>query len=285
MLPVLFSIGSVSISSFGMFLALGFLVGVFLIWRLSRAWDLDEEKILDLTLLTFLGGLVGARLYFGLTNPQFFSENYFNIVLINKIPGFSFWGAILGGWLTLYFVSRAKRINFWQAADIASVGLLGGLILSSLGCFLGSCSVGIQSNLFFAVYMAGFLGKRFPTQALEALLLFLLFLRIWSLATHFHSRGKIISLTLIYIGIVKFVMEFLKENRGEGVFLSLVLISLGMTIFYRVNKKSPVSDLKSLLSRRYAIARVQKYWYNQKTLISWRLKDFKKYVKFPRKNH
>ena len=47
MLPVLFSIGKISVSSFGIFLALGILLGIFLVWRLSRAWDLDEEKILD----------------------------------------------------------------------------------------------------------------------------------------------------------------------------------------------------------------------------------------------
>src|ERR1035437_2093730 len=101
MFPVLFIIPGKSVSSFGIFLALGFLYGVFLIWRLSRAWDLDEEKVLDLTLFTFLGGLIGARLYFALENPQIFTANILRLVLVTKYTGFSFWGAILGGWLTL----------------------------------------------------------------------------------------------------------------------------------------------------------------------------------------
>lgn len=290
MLPVLFSIGTVSVSSFGVFLAMGFLLGVFLIWRLSRAWDLDEEKILDLTLVTFLGGLIGARLYFVLDNLPLFREDLIRIILIHKIPGFSFWGAFLGGWLTLYYWCRTKKLDFWQVGDIASVGFLGGLILANLGCFFGGCNIGIPSNLFFAVNMVGFFGKRFPTQLLEAVLLFLVTLSIWSAATHFHARGKILALTLIYIGLIKFLMEPLKQNHNGGVYLSLVLFFLGVTILYRVTKRNIISDLKNLgnlLSklitskemRRMALVRLQKNWYNQKTSIFWKARNLKKLLR------
>lgn len=287
MLPVLFSIGTTPISSFGVFLALGFFVGVFLIWRLARAWDFDEEKILDLILLTFLGGLIGARLYFGLENLHLFAPDPIRIILISKIPGFSFWGALLGGWLALYFFSRVKKMDFWQVADIVAVGFLGGLILADLGCFFGGCEIGVQSNLLIAVNMVGTLGKRFPTQILESAMFFLVLLGIWSSAIRFHFRGKIVSLSLIYLGLIKFLMEPLKANHDEGIFLSIVLFILGMTILYKVAKRNFMSDLKKLLlfisklisdssTRKYAIDRVRKYWYNQKTSISWRIRNFKK---------
>ena len=178
MFPVLFTIGKIPVSSFGVFLSLGFLLGVFLIWRISRAWDLDEEKILDLTLFTFLGGLIGARIYFVIEHFQVFSQNLPGIFFFNKIPGFSFWGAVLGGWLMLFFLVKDKRWDFWMISDIAAIGFLGGLILSDIGCFLGGCSVGIRSDLFLAVNMVGVLGKRFPIQAVEAFFLFLALLSL-----------------------------------------------------------------------------------------------------------
>lgn len=287
MLPVLFSIDKISVSSFGVFLALGFMFGVFLVWRLSRAWDLDEEKILDLTLLTFLGGLLGARIYYGLEHLPYFSQNPLNFLLFNKVPGFSFWGAFLGGWLTLYYFAKRKKVDFWQVGDIAAVGFLGGLIFSSFGCFLGGCNIGVQSNLFFSVPIVGIVGKRFPVQILEGFLLVLAFLNLWSKSTRFHPRGKMLGLSLIYIGSVNLLMEPLREFRDEGLFLSLILICLGINIFYKKTSRSLRGDLKGLLifikkfftdslTRKHAIVAVRKYWYNQKTLISWKFRNLKK---------
>ncbi len=300
MLPVLFSIGKWPVSSFGVFLTLGFLVGVFLVWRLSRAWDLDEEKILDLTLLTFLGGLIGSRIYFVLEHLPIFLQDIFRIVLINKYPGFSFWGSFLGGWLSLVYFARAKKQDFWLLGDIAAVGFLGSLVLSDLGCFLGGCQVGIRSN-FLAVSMVGILGKRFPTQVLEAALFSFVLLKLWSEASRFHLRGKILSLALIYIGVIKFLMVPLQQKSDESRFLPVILFVLGMTILYRITKRNIISDIKNLPKvifksltdpaiRKSWLLRLQKNWYNQKTSISWKFRNFKKglrrlNVKFSYKNN
>lgn len=275
MFPVLLSIGKISISSYGVFLAIGFLTSLFLIWRLARAWDLNEEKVLDLSLLTFLGGILGARIYFVLENFSLFSQNLYSVILFNKVPGFSFWGAFLGGWLTLYFFSRRKRMDFWQLTDIASVGLIFGLILSDLGCFFGGCNIGIQSNLFFSVGMVGALGKRFPVQLLEAALLYLIFLKLWGKVKHFHQRGFIAGLSLIYIGIVKFLTEALRQNHNTGTILDVVLIVLGINILVKITKRDLKADLKNF-KQNFTLANVLKYWYNQKTAVYWSLRNFRK---------
>jgi len=269
-------------------LALGFLLGIFLVWRLCRAWDLDEEKILDITLLTLLGGLLGARVYFAIENLQVFSLPL-NLILINKAPGLSFWGGILGGWLTLYFLARRKRLNFWQLADIAVVGLLGGLIMSDIGCFLGGCDVGSPSKAFFAVTMVGSIGKRWPIQIMEALFLTVSLTNVWSQATHFHQRGKIVSLAFVYIGISKLVLEPFRQDHS-GVVFSAVFILLGATIFYRLTKQTPLIHLKVLgqflikfftdpKARLDVVQTLSKTWYNQKTAINWKLRNLKKLLR------
>lgn len=290
MLPVLFSIGNVAISSFGVFLALAFLFGVFLIWRLSRAWDLPEEKILDLTLLSFVGGLLGARIFFVAEHLQVFMSLE-KILFINKYPGFSFWGGFLGGWLALYFFSRKFKMDFAAVADIGIVGFLGGLILGNLGCFLGGCGVGVASNLFFAVPMVGFIGKRFPVQALEAITLSLVLVRIWAKATHFHPRGLIVSQCLIYIGAVKLLTELLKD-KTSGFLFPLTLIILGVHIFYRIysGKRTILADIKFFLkfilslfndakARNLAVQQIKKSWYNQKITLSWKIRNFGKFLR------
>ncbi|MBI4035958.1 prolipoprotein diacylglyceryl transferase [Candidatus Daviesbacteria bacterium] len=277
MFPVLFSVGKLSVSSYGVFLALGFLLGIFLVWRLARAWDLDEEKILDFTLLTFLGGLAGARLYFVISHLQLFMASPLNLILINKFPGFSFWGGVLGGWLTLFFLTRNKRLDFWQVADIAAVGLIGALVLSNIGCFLGGCGVGAPSEAFFSIAMLGSIGKRWPVQIVEALFLLAALRLLWSQAIHFHQRGKIVSLGFIYIGIIKLILEPFRVDHS-GAFFSAVFVLLGLTIFYKVTRQNPLAHAKNVL-RSLSMQNLSKSWYNQKTNISWKVRNLKKLLK------
>lgn len=289
MFPVLFKIGSVSVSSFGVFLALGSLLGIFLVWRLARAWDLDEEKILDLTLLTFVGGLIGARVYFAMEHLSLFTSSPLSLILINKNPGFSFWGGFLGGWLTLFTFAKRFKVDFWQLADIAAVGLMGGLILSDLGCFLGACNIGAPSKAFFSVTMVGVVGKRWPIQIIEALFLTFGLFKVWSKALHFHQRGKIVSLAFIYIGITRLVLEPLKQNHSSALF-SAVLLLLGLTIYYKVTKQSPVAHLKRLgrfsagvitnpKVQKQVVQSAGKSWYNTKASIAWKLRNIKKMLR------
>lgn len=289
MFPVLFSIGNITVSSYGVFLALGFLYGTFLVWRLSRAWDLDEEKSLDLTLLTFIGALVVARIYFVFEHLQYFTGSPLSVILINKVPGFSFWGGILGGWLTLFYFSKRFKMDFWHLADIASVGLLGGLILSDLGCFVGGCSIGTPLNSIFAVTMIGAVGKRWPVQILEALFLTLCLTRIWYQATHFHQRGKIAALTFIYVGIVKLIAEIYKQDHSEA-FFAVICVLLGTNIYYKVTKQNPITQFKEIkrffirlvsdsVYRKGVVQRFKKSCYNQKTAFSWRIRNLKKVLR------
>ena len=289
MIPVLFSIGKLQVSSYGVFLALGILFGVFLIWRLCRAWDLDEEKSLDLALLTFFGGLLGARIYYVFLNLQYFISSPLNLILIHKAPGLFFWGGILGGWLTLYYFANRFKMDFWLLADIALVGVLGGMIFSDLGCFLGGCNIGIPSKAFFAVTMVGSIGKRWPVQVIESLFLIFSLMKIWSEALRFHQRGKIAGLGFIYIGAIKLILDPVREDHSGRAF-SLVFILLGLTIYYRVTKQSPVIQFKLLRKfldrfikepdfRKRIVQSLYKYCYNQKTAISWKLKNLKKILR------
>lgn len=266
MFPVLFSIGSLSVSSFGVFLGLSLLFGIFLIWRLARAWDLDEEKVLDLTILVLISGLIVSRLYFIFEHFSVFGFDPFKWIVFYKYPGFSFWGAFLGGWLGLFYFSPKKRFDFWLLSDIASIGFLGSLILSNIGCFLGGCNIGVVSN-FLSVPMVGAVGKRFPVQILESILLSLIVWKMWSKVTHFHKSGTISAACFFLFGLIRLVLAPLKANRGDFIF-SISLMILGLTIFYKVTNREIISDIRNFFLdskfRKEITTALAKNWYNQK---------------------
>lgn len=305
MVPILFSFGQFSLPSFGLFLALGLILGTILVWRQARAWDLDEEKVLDLTLLAFFGGLIGARIYFVLLHFNFFFSEPIKIFLFNRYPGFSFWGGLLSGILILILFSKKFKLNIWQIGDIAILGLLGGLVFGDIGCFFGGCGIGIESNLFFASPVVGLVGKRFPIQAVEGFAALFLLLTLWPQALKFHIFGKILSKGLIYLGIVKLILEGYRDQKVSGVIwgiggyvFSIALIVAGIFVYYKVSKRNILSDIKLffvglgrfIINNRFRKALLVYFWkscYNKirKTLtntkvsIKWKFRGLSKILR------
>ncbi|MBI4040056.1 prolipoprotein diacylglyceryl transferase [Candidatus Daviesbacteria bacterium] len=275
MFPVLFNLGPVAISSFGFFMAAAFLVAVFAIWRVTQVYGIDEEKTLDLILLTFFGGVIGARIYFVLLNLSYFND-ISKVLLINRYPGLSFWGALLGGILALGYFSARLRLNFWQMADFGAIGLLIGIVIGNIGCFLGGCEFGVVSNLPFATGVAGLIGKRFPVSILESLILLVVFYYLWKQVLRFHFAGKIAALFLVLLGLTKFITEFYRGDAKQilawvsyGHILSAVLVVLGLVVFYNQSKRDFRSDLVAMVitpfdrrRRDLLLSKIRRSWYN-----------------------
>ena len=280
--PLLLTIDNFSVSSFGFFLSLAFLTAVFVIWRLCRVYDIDEEKTLDIALLSFFGGLIGARVFYVLTNTAQFADLQ-RVFLVNRYPGLNFWGGIIFGFLTLQLIVKHFRLQLWQMADFVTVGVFAGLILGSTGCILGSCQYGVVSSSPLAVLQVGVLERRFPVQLLAALLYFFAYLYLWKICLRFHFNGKVTSAGLIILGLVKFFTEFLRGDAQNLVgnftvnqLFAVVAFFLGFVVLYTQGKRSVKGDLHSCLKffinnnfRRMALAKMFKGWYNFR--INWKV--------------
>lgn len=277
MYPILLSLGPIKISSFGVFLVLGILAAVYFIWKLAKTYDIGEEKILDLAILTFFGGVIGARLYFIAWHFDAFA-NFGKILLINRYPGLSFWGGLFGGLLTLYLLTKKFKLNFWQIADFAAIGFLAGLILGDLGCFLGGCFYGVPSNLPFATPIIGVIGRRFPIAIIESLILLAFFSSFWKQSIRFHFFGKIFAFSLMLIGIVKSITQIYRGDirPWENIF-PIILFAFGATVYYLRSKRRLSADLKFVVSifttrknQELVLSSLKKSCYNTK--VNWKIR-------------
>lgn len=274
MKPVFLTIFGQPLSSFSLFFLAAFLLAVYVIWRITKVYELDEEKMLDILILTFFGGLIVARIYFILFHLDQ-SMSILKILLINRYPGLSFWGGFFGGLLILKLLTLRFKLNFWQVLDFATPALFLGLSVASIGCILGSCQYGLPSNLPFAITQVGLVDKRFPIQIIESLLFFLGFLYLWKSALKFHPQGAVAAWGLFLLGLFKLGLEFFYGSRqwfgpfSTGEFFASCLIIFAIFVHFLSNKRTPLADLKLLKNtltqkskRDLAISKLLKNWYN-----------------------
>nr|MBA2736012.1 prolipoprotein diacylglyceryl transferase [Pyrinomonadaceae bacterium] len=78
MFPELFRIGNFPINTYGVLLAAGMLLALFVTARLAARDGLPRERIYDLGLWTLIGGLIGSKILMVLTeeNVQIFSLDF-----------------------------------------------------------------------------------------------------------------------------------------------------------------------------------------------------------------
>lgn len=130
---LLVSFGFIKIYAFGLSMALGFLSGLFIVWRQVKTLALPYEKFLDAVFGGLLAGLFGARLFYIVFHFGDFGYNPFNWVLFLHYPGFNFLGGLIFTFLTVFYQTEKAKINFWQTGDILIWGLLIAQISGNLG--------------------------------------------------------------------------------------------------------------------------------------------------------
>lgn len=297
MFPVLITIGNFPVSSFGLFLVLGIFFGAFSVWRIARSFDFDAEKVLDLIFLTFGTGFVISRITFVLMNLSVF-DSFTKIFFVNRYPGLSFWGGLIGGLIALSWLAKRNRMTFLQAADIAMVGFFVAAFFAEIGCLLGGCGVGLSTTSIISVDQAGAIGKRMPIQLYEAVIYLVIFFWLWRKILRFHIQGSFLARGLILLGLIKLVANYFKEpgvkfNLGGIVvnpdyLLSGFVILLGVYFHYRINKKTPLKDIgtffKFFVSRsmqKSFMTKLIRGWYNLKINFTVGLgRGFKRLLKF-----
>ncbi len=296
MFPVLFTIGNFPVSSYGLMLALGIFFGAFSVWRLARSFDFDAERVLDLIFLTVGTGFVFSRALFVLLNLEVF-DSVTKIFFINRYPGLSFWGGLIGGFLALLWFSKRHKITFLQSADLAIVGFFIAAFFAEIGCLLGGCGIGLQTTSYISVDQAGAIGKRIPIQIYEALFYIIVFIRFWKSILRFHIQGSFLAKGLMIIGLSKLVSGFFKEPgqsfdlSGVKVYpdtlLAVIVMLAGVYYHYKIYRRTPFDDAKvffKLLTSRQMqknlAGKIIRGWYNARAdLTIGAAKGFKRMLR------
>jgi len=160
-LPVLDDGAGVPIRGYGVMLLVAAAAGTWLSIVRGRALGIDADTILALATDVFIWGLVGARMFYVLQyREQFFRPDMSLLDSLAAIANIAGGGLVVFGSLptaavAVWRFAIRRGIPVLQLADCIAPGLLLGLAIGRVGCFLNGCCYGGPCDLPWAV--------RFPT--------------------------------------------------------------------------------------------------------------------------
>lgn len=254
MLPILINLGPIQIRSFGVFLVLAFLLATFVLWREGQKQGYNEEKLLDLALISIFSGFIGARVYYVLTNWAYYSGRFGDAFKFWE-GGLAFHGALLGGFLGVWWFTRRNKWPFLQVADFASLAVLLGEIIGKIGSLLNGDDYGLQSKLPWAIQIPGVIGQRHPSPIYEAIILLIIYIFLLKKYRVKERSGGIFFSFLTSLGVGRLVTEIFRDNPTfilglkEGFWGGSVLVLLGASGLYWFYSQGVKSEIKALLER------------------------------------
>lgn len=228
-------------------LFLAFLGAMNLAGWLARRQKLNPEVIYDLALWVFIGGLVGARLFYVI---QYWGVRVHSFAEIFRVweGGIVLYGSIIGGTICFFLYWAMRPFPLRPILDVIAPALVLGIAIGRFGCFLNGCCYGDLCSLPWGVsfpqpsppWQAQVAGNLIgsethwslpvhPTQiysVIDGLVLMGLLLAYFPLR---RRDGEVIALLMVTYPITRALIEYLRND--ERVFMAGMTISQNISLF------------------------------------------------------
>ena len=231
-------IGPLDLKTFGICFACGFLVSGLILGRRFRELGRPVDWSYEMVFAALIGGLVGSRIDYILQNWDKVSGDLLGNIFSGS--GLVWFGGLVGGALGVILWARWRGFLGWQLFDAAAVPLAVGYAIGRVGCQLsGDGDYGTHSDLPWAMsYPDGTVPTTdtvHPTPVYETLAMGVAGVVLWRLRDRF-APGVLFGLYLIFAGIERFLVEFIRRNEEvvagltQPQLISLALLALGVAI-------------------------------------------------------
>lgn len=255
MCPRLLDIGPFTIYSYGLMLAIGFIVASSLLTRELRRKLLDPNLGNNITLIALVTGVAGSKMLYLIEHWSEFIADPLGMAF--SPSGLTFYGGFLLATLVVYLYVRRKKVNFFAIADATAPGLLLGYGIARIGCHLaGDGDYGFPTTLPWGTdysngtYPPSAAFRNFPeitsqfpngivpdntpchpTPVYELLLCAVFFWILWRMRKTTTPEGKLFMAYLVLAGLERFTIEFIRLNPRVAFGLSEAqLIAIGLMV-------------------------------------------------------
>lgn len=245
----------ISIKTFGVVFALGFLACGCVVARRLRELGKPVDWAYEITFAALLGGVVGARAYYVIQNYSQVKHDLLGSIFSGS--GLVWYGGAIGGAIGVIAWMRWRHALELRMFDMCATALTLGYAIGRIGCQVsGDGDYGIRSSLPWAMgYPHGTLptppGVRVqPTPIYETVTMCLLAYLLWQLRDRVRP-GVVFALYLVGSGLERFLVEFIRRNKEVLAGLtapqleSLALLAIGVVWLWAMARRSGVGGLRA----------------------------------------
>lgn len=269
--PVLVHLGPVTLHTYGLLVATGVLLGLWLVRRRAVQAGVDPDRAWNLGVYITLAALVGSKVWLILQFWSYYSANPREIFALNTLQSAGvFYGGLITAVVVIVFYTRRAGLKFLPLADVYSAPLALGHAIGRLGCFSAGCCWGKETVLPWGVtftdpYAGQLIGvplgvRLHPTQLYEALALLVIFGVLTWLARRQSFTGQLFAVYLVLYGIARAIVEALRGDPSRTMVfggaaslmqvVSIGLILLGALLWWRAPKAQAAAQLAPAPSKR-----------------------------------
>ena len=256
MRPTLFTIGSIPIRGYGLMVAIGFLVAIFVASHRAKKQGISSQDISDLGFYILISAMLGARFF------HYFQhlDEYGSFWSVFKVweGGLAYYGgfilALAVGVIYLY----QKKLPIGKFLDVLSPCMILGLSIGRIGCFMAGCCFGKETSLPWGIPVRWTLLDSsdinlylHPTQLYSSISLFIIFLILINIQKYMKFPGQLFLFSVISYSIFRFLIDFIRyysiEERigilATSQFISIItgITSLAFMIVILMRKKYKVA--------------------------------------------
>ena len=248
--PEIFQLGPIGPRWYGLFFALGFVAGYFVLLQIYRNERRQEENLSSLFTYVFLGTLIGARLGHVLFyQPDYYLARPWEILMIWQ-GGLASHAGFAGVLIALYlYLKKYREMSFLELSDRLVIASLPAASLIRIGNLFNSEILGVPSDLPWAiVFMRVDSIPRHPAMLYESLVYAFVFAAVyiayWKTDIS-KIPGRILGASFVVCFTARVLIEFVKEEQvpfeqgmplNVGQLLSIPFILTGLLLLYRGQK-------------------------------------------------
>jgi phosphatidylglycerol:prolipoprotein diacylglycerol transferase len=226
-------LGPLTLQTFGIMFALGFVAAGLLIAKRLRELGKPVDWAYELIFAGLIGGIVGSRLDFLIENYDSVKDDLLGNIFSGS--GLVWYGGLIGGAIGVLLWARWRRMLDLTLLDICAPALAIGYAVGRIGCQLsGDGDYGRPWDGPWAMaYPEGTVPTTeevHPTPVYETLAMCLVTYVLWRLRFSFRP-GLLFALYLVLAGAERFLVEFVRRNEDVALGLTQAqLFSVAMIL-------------------------------------------------------